>query len=120
MVTAPIPTTVPRRAAHIRTHDAAHIRRQARVRIVVVHADFARGRVPRHVGVDEGVDGLAGRFVGAPDVRAAEQAALLARVEVEFECVARAVFLVREHAQRFEDHDHARPVVVCAGPARAG
>ena len=120
VVRTPVPARVGRIRAQIRGDDPPHVGQQSGVRIVVVRADFARGGVPGHVGVDDREDGFVGGLVGSEDVAGAEQAGFFARVEVEFHGVARGVVGVCEHAQGFHDDDAAGGVVDGAGAAGGG
>ena len=120
MIPTGIPTTIACRRADIPTDNPPHISRQTGIHIIIIHTDFPRRRIPRHILIHKRQDVLPCGLVLRVHVRRTEQTALFPGVEVELQCVFGRVFGVREHAQGFEDGDHAGAVVVCAGPARGG
>lgn len=120
VVRTPVPARVGRIRAQIRGDDPPDVGEQPGVGIVVVGADFARGGVPGHVGVDDREYRFVGGLVGTEDVARAEQADFFARVEVEFDGVARGVFGGCEHAQGFHEDDAAGGVVDGARAAGGG
>jgi len=120
VIRAPIPASIAGRGPRVRRSHDARVGGQAGVHVVGVDGDLAAGRVAGHVLVDHGEHVLVGRLVVGEHGLRAEEAALLAAVEVELESVLGRVPRVGEHAEGLEDDDHAGAVVVGARAAGGG
>ena len=122
VIRASISTRISCAAAHIPIRNQADITRQSLVHIIRIDADLVAGRVARHVRIDKRHHRLPRGLVVAPDVSAAQQAALLAGIEVKLQRVARPKSPLHQDPQGLQEHNHAAAIVdrarcTCVGAA---